>query len=66
MFSLGEKSWGDPTAAHSYLMGSHRDDGASLLALADGNNKGQHLKLHLGTFRLDVRKKFFPWRVMQP
>lgn len=65
MFSLGEESWRDPTATHSYLMGSHRDDGASLLALADGNNKGQCLKLHLERFRLDTRKKFFPWRVMQ-
>lgn len=42
---------------------SQRDNAASLLAPADGNNSGKRLKLHVRRFRLDLRMKFVPRRV---
>ena len=65
LFSLQKKSLqGHPTAAFEYLKGAYRKDGKGLSECSD-RMKGNGFKLKEGRFRLDLRKKFFPVRVVR-
>ena len=67
LFSLEERRlWGDLTAAFHDLKGAYKQEGRQLLERVDNSRtRGNGLKLKEGRFRLDVRGKFFPMRVVR-
>ncbi|GAB0179355.1 hypothetical protein GRJ2_000400800 [Grus japonensis] len=55
----------DLIAAFQYLKGAYRKDGEGLFTRAWSDRmRDNGFKLKEGRFRLDIRKKFFPVRVM--
>ncbi|PKU43336.1 hypothetical protein llap_6358 [Limosa lapponica baueri] len=57
---------GDPTAASQYLKGAYRRAGEGLFIRECSNRmRGNSFKLKEGTFKLDIRKKFFAVRVVR-
>ena len=57
---------GDPVAAFQYLKGAYKQEGSQLFERVDnGRTRANGFKLKEGRFRLDVRGKFFPMRVVR-
>jgi len=52
--------------AFQYLKGAYKKDGDKLFSRAcSDRTRGNDFKLKEGRFRLDIRKKFFPMRVVK-
>uniref|UniRef100_A0A8B9J181 Reverse transcriptase domain-containing protein n=1 Tax=Amazona collaria TaxID=241587 RepID=A0A8B9J181_9PSIT len=68
LFSLEKrKLCGDLIAAFQYLKGAYRDAGEGLFIRdCSERTRGNRFKRKQGKFRLDMRKKFFPVRVVRP
>ena len=67
LFSLEKgRLWGDLIAAFQYLKGSYRNDGEGLF-IRDCSDRtmGSGFKLEKARFRLAIRKKFFPVRMVR-
>jgi len=57
---------GDLVAAFQYLKGAQRKDGENIFSRACcDRTRSNGFKLKQGTFRLDIRKKFFTMRVVK-
>ena len=67
LFTLEKRRlWGDVTAAFQYLKGACRKEGEGLFIRECGDRtRGNSFKLKEGSFRLDIRKKFFTVRVVR-
>ena len=53
--------------AFRYLKGAYKEDGDKLFSRAYcDRTRGNGFKLKEGSFRLDIRKKFFTVRVVKP
>ncbi|PKU37922.1 hypothetical protein llap_11779 [Limosa lapponica baueri] len=67
LFSLEKRKLrGDLITAFQYLKGAYRRDGGGLcIRECSDRMKGNGFKLKEGRFRLDMRKKFFPVRVVR-
>ncbi|GAB0190400.1 hypothetical protein GRJ2_001505300 [Grus japonensis] len=67
LFSLEKRRLqGDLLAAFQYLKGSYKKSGEGLVTRAwSDRTRGDGLKLKQGTFRVDIRKKFFTVRVVR-
>jgi len=57
---------GDLTVALQDMKGAYKQEGDQLFTQSSSDRtRGNHFKLKEGRFRLDVRKKFFTWRVVR-
>ena len=67
MFSLEDRRlWGDLIEAFQYLKGAYRKDGEGLFTRACNHRmRGNGFKLEEGRFRLYIKKKLFPVRVVR-
>jgi len=56
---------GDLMVAFQYLKGAYKQEGERLFVRVDGDRtRGNGFKLRQGRFRLEMRRKFFPQRVV--
>ncbi|KFV71873.1 hypothetical protein N307_15174, partial [Dryobates pubescens] len=68
LFSLEKRRLrGDLIVAFQYLKGAYKKVGEGLLRISGSDKtRGNGMKLEVGRFRLEVRRKFFPIRVVKP
>ncbi|KFV75617.1 hypothetical protein N307_11278, partial [Dryobates pubescens] len=68
LFSLeNRRLLGDLIVAFQHLKGACKKAGEGLLRISGSDRtRGKGMKLEVGRFRLEVRRKFFPMRVVKP
>ena len=66
LFSLEKrKLWRDLIVASQYLKEAYKQEGEQLFTRVESDRtRGNSLKLRQGSFRLDIRRKFFTQRVV--